>query len=133
MKMSDSPALEQVEHPKLTGPFPVPNFPDLSDSAPPMELRKPETPPPMFRTLIPAELPVKVTDSAPPLELPQDDSVPAIFPGTESSGFFPDHLNLDSAPPLCTDDEVYDRLKVSPKRLKVSPKLVEESWWSNGY
>ena len=110
--MSDSPALEQVERPKLSGPFPVANFPDLSDSAPPMELRRPETAPPAFRNLIPAELPVKVTDSAPPLELPQDEP-PAIFPGIEVSGFFPDSLNLDSAPPLCTDDEIFDRLKVN--------------------
>jgi hypothetical protein len=86
---------------------------DLSlaiDSAPPMELRKPEA---NLRGLpAAAELTGKEPiDSAPPLELPKPEN--PVF-STELSGFLTEYLN-DSAPPLCADRSVVDWLKVSPE------------------
>ncbi len=70
----------------------------MSDSAPPMELRKPETL--RRRTLVSVDLPAKPTDSAPPLELPQEE--PAnVGPGIEVTGFSPDYFNLVPTSSVC--------------------------------
>ena len=114
----------QFELPKLTGPTPPPVFPDLTDSAPPLELRKPEMASSRHLRIC-RDLSAKTTDSAPPLELPSED-VPMQSPGMDSTtGNFPEYFN-DSAPPLCTDKDVFDWLKVRQAR-QTFPCIT----WSN--